>query len=102
MYSNHFAVHLNASKERLLEEYQKRYEIEEMPTARITRHQATATPAVSLIAPPAASENYGQQARRLLNERAAATALRDNTPMDVAAEPAPREQPPRQDANIHS
>ena len=37
LHSNHLAVHLNASKEGLLEEYQKQYEIEEIPTARITR-----------------------------------------------------------------
>ena len=65
MYSDHLAVHLNASKENLLKEYKKRYEIEEMPTARVTSHQATATPAVSLPAPPAASENSRQRARRL-------------------------------------
>ena len=59
-----------------------------MPTVRVTRHQATATPAVSLIALPAATENYGERVWRLLNERAAATASRNNTPMDVAAEPA--------------
>ena len=65
LYSNHLAVHLNASKENLLEEYKKRYEIEEKLIARVTRHQATATLAVSLIAPPAATEKYGQRARRL-------------------------------------
>ena len=37
---------------------------------------------------------------RLLNERAAATASHDNTPMEVAAEPAQREQLPRPDTNI--
>ena len=58
LYSNHLAVHLNASKENLLEEYKKRYEIEEMPTVRVTRHQATATPAVSLPAPPAATSLF--------------------------------------------
>ena len=100
LYSDHLAVHLNASKENLLEEYKKRYEIKEMPTARVTRHQAPATSAISLPAPPAANENYGQRARRILNERAAATALRDNTHMDVAAEPEQREQPPRPDTNI--
>ena len=100
LYSNHLAVHLNASKENLLEEYNKSYNNEEMPTARVTCHQATATPAVSLIAPPAATENYGQRARRLLNERAAAAASRDNTPMEVTAEPAQREQPPRPETNI--
>ena len=75
LYIGHLAVHLNASKENLLKEYKKRYEIEEMPTARVTRHQATATPDVSLPAPPAASGNYGQWARRILNKREAAAAL---------------------------
>ena len=65
LYSDHLAVHLNASKENLLKEYTRRYEIEEMPTARVTRHQATATPAVSLPAPPAANENYEQRSRRI-------------------------------------
>ena len=64
LYSDHLDVHLNASKENLLKEYKKRYDIKEMPTARVTRHQATATPAVSLIAPPAATENYRQQVER--------------------------------------
>ena len=58
-YSNHLAVHLNTLKERLLEEYQKMYELEEMPTARFTRPQATVTPAVPPIAQPAASETFG-------------------------------------------
>ena len=87
LYSDHLAVHLNASKENLLEEYKKRYEIEEMRTARVTRHQATDTPAVSLPAPPAANENYGQRARRILNERVDAAALLSDTPMEIAAEP---------------
>ena len=64
LYIDHLDVHLNASKQNLLEEYKKRYEIEEMPTVRVTRHQATATPAVSLFTPPAASENYREQPPR--------------------------------------
>ena len=64
LYIDQLAVHLNTLKENLLEEYKKRYEIEEMPTVRITRHQATANPDVSVIAPPAATENYGQRAWR--------------------------------------
>ena len=100
LYSDHIAVHINTSKENLLEEYQKKDEIEEMPTTRITFPQATATLAVSLIALPSTYENYGQRAQRLLNERAAATASSDNTPMDVAAEPAQIEQPRRPDTNI--
>ena len=100
LYIDHLSVHLNASKENLLKEYKKSYEIEDLPTARVTRHEATATPAVSLTAPPAASKNYGQRARRILNERAATAASRNNTPMDIVAEPAPREQPPRPDTNV--
>ena len=71
-----------------------------MPTVRVTCPQATDTLSVSLIAPPSASKNYGQRAQRLLNERAAAAASLRDTPMDVAAEPAPREQPPRTDNNV--
>ena len=71
-----------------------------MLTARVTRHQATATSDVSLPDPPAANENYGQRARRLFNERAAAAVLLSDTTMDVAAEPDQRDQPPRPDTNI--
>ena len=65
LYSNYLAVHLNASKENLLEEYKKRYEIEEMTTARVTFHHTIATTAVYLPAPPAANENYEQRSRRI-------------------------------------
>ena len=71
-----------------------------MPTTCVTRPQATATLAVSLIAPPAATENYGQRAQRLLNERAVATASLRDTHMEVSAEPAQREQPRIPDTNI--
>ena len=43
LYSDHIAVHLIVSNERLLVECQKRYEPKEMPTARVTRPQATVT-----------------------------------------------------------
>ena len=85
MYSDYLAVHLTASKESPLEEYQKRYEIKEMPTARVTCPQATDTSSVPLIAPPRAPENFGQRNRRLFDERAAAAASLHDTPMDVAA-----------------
>ena len=52
LYSDHIAVHLNASKEILLEEYQKKYELKEMPTACVTRPQAIATSAISPNAQP--------------------------------------------------
>ena len=63
-----------------------------MPTARVTLPWATDTLSVPLFAPPNDSENFGQQAQRLLDKRAAAAMLLYNTPMDVAAEPEPREQ----------
>ena len=66
LYSDHLAVYLNASNENLLEEYKKRYKIENMPTVRVTRPQATATSSVSPITPHAATENYGKRARHLI------------------------------------
>ena len=90
LYRNHIAVHLNASKERLLEEYQKRYELKEMPTACVTRPQSTDTSAVSPNAQTAPSETFEERARRLFNKRAAATASNDNTTMAIAARPATR------------
>ena len=92
LYRNHLALHLNALKERLLEEYQKRYELEEMPTALVTRPQATDTSSVPPIAPPAASETFGERTRRLFDKRADAAMSRDNTAIEVATRPATREQ----------
>ena len=91
LYSDDIAVQLNASKERLLEEYQKKYELEEMPTARVTRPQATATLDITPHAQPAPSENFGERARRLFNKRDAAAASTVNTAMVVAARPAKRD-----------
>ena len=70
-----------------------------MPTARVTCPQATYTLSVPLIDPPNASEKFGARAWRLFDERAAAAALLHDTPMDVATEPAPREQPPWTDTS---
>ena len=58
LYSNHITVHINASKERLLEEYQKRYDLEEMPTTRVTCPQATDTLSVPRNSQPSPSENF--------------------------------------------
>ena len=100
MYIDHIAVHLNDLKERLLEEYQKKYEIEEMPTARVTRLQATSTLDVPPHNQPAPIETFGERAMRLFNERDAAAASNNNTAMAVAARPATRELPPQPDAFI--
>ena len=100
LYIDHIAVHLNASKERLLEEYKKRYELEEMPTARVTRPQDTATSAVSPHAQPALIENFVERARRLFNERDAAAVSIDNTAIAVSARPATRELPTQPDSFI--
>ena len=70
-----------------------------MPTVRVTRPQAADTSSLPLIAPPNVSESFGERARHLFDERAAAAALRVNNPIDVATEPAPREQPPRTDTS---
>ena len=37
LYSDNIIVHLDASKKRILKEYKKKYKIEEMPRAHITR-----------------------------------------------------------------
>ena len=91
-YSDHIAVHLNVLKERILEEYQRMYELKMMPTARFTLPQATDTSSVTPNAPPVVTESFGERAMRLFNERAAAIALRDHTTMEVATRPAAREQ----------
>ena len=73
-----------------------------MPTARVTRPQATATLDITPHAQPAPSENFGERARRLFNKRDAAAASKDNTAMDVAARPAIREIPPQPYACINA
>ena len=100
LYSNHIALHLNALKERLLEEYQKICELEEMPTTRVTRPQATPTLAFPPNAHPTPSEKSGERPRRFFNKRAASAASKDNTTMAVAARPATRELPPQPNACI--
>ena len=100
LYSNHISIHLNALKERLPEKYRKRYELEEMPTARVTRPQAIDTLYVPTKAQPSPSENFGERNRRLFNQRTSASALRNSTTMEVATRPSKREKPPQPDACI--
>ena len=69
LYSNHIVVHLNASKERLLEEYKKKYELKDMHIARITRPQATSTSSTPPPAQYAPSETFRERAYRLFNDR---------------------------------
>ena len=71
-----------------------------MPTACVTRPQATATSAVPPNAQPALIENFEEQTWPLFNKRDSDTASNDNTTMEVAARPAPRELPPQPDACI--
>ena len=95
LYSDHPDVHLDASKERILEVYKKRYELEEITCARVTCLLAASPVAAPPHAHPAHSENFGERYRRLLNERAAAAASADDTRMAVfknrlsGAEPPP-------------
>ena len=93
LYSDHIDVHFVVSKKRLLEEYQKIYELKEMHTTRVTRPQATDTSSVPTNAPPPLSETFGERARRLFDERAPASASHNNTTMEVSTRPATREQP---------
>ena len=71
-----------------------------MPTARVTRPQATVTSAVPPHAQSAPIETFGERARRLFNKRDTTAASNDNTAMSVAARPAIRELPPQPDAFI--
>ena len=71
-----------------------------MPTARVTRPQATATPAVPPHDQPYPIETSGERERRLFNKRDTAAASNDNTAMAVAARPATRELPPQPNAFI--
>ena len=52
------------------------------------------------IAPPAASETFGERTWRLFDKRASAVVSRDNTTMEVTTRPAKREQPPWPDTCI--
>ena len=100
-YSDHIAVHLNASEERHLKEYQeKKYGIEEMPTMRVIRPQATSTPYVPPHVQPAPIETFWERDRRLFNERDAVAASNDNTAMAVGTRSSTRELPPQPDAFI--
>ena len=90
LYSDHIAVHLNSSEERIFEEYKKKYELEDMPTARVTRPQATATLATPPHAQPSPTEKFGERDRRLFNKRDATAVSFDNNTMAVAKRPAVR------------
>ena len=71
-----------------------------MPTARITRLQATST----LDAPPPdqsdSSETFGERAWCLFNERYAAAASTNDTTMAVVVIPYERDPPPQTNAFI--
>ena len=60
LYNDHLAVHLGYLKERIFDEYNKKYELEEMPCARIT-FPLTASPAASDTPTHTAnSKNFGE------------------------------------------
>ena len=67
LYSNCLIVHIDASKEILLEGYKKKYKFEEIPRARVTRPMTAATSDTNPSAHPTSSKNFREQARRLLN-----------------------------------
>ena len=96
MYRDHIDVHLDASKEIILEEYKKIYKLKEMPRACVTRPLAEATSATPPSAHPDTSENFGERTRSLLNKRAAASASTNYNRMVVAKNrPAEAELPPQ-------
>ena len=97
LYSDRLAVHLNASKEIILEEYNKKYKLEEIPRARVTL-PLLESPTAAAPAFPAFPENFGERTWHLLNERAAAAASTNNTRMIfVENRPAKAEPPPQPD-----
>ena len=95
LYSGHIDVHLNASNERLLEEYQKKYKLKDMPNSCVTRPQAKVTSAAPPPAQSTPSETFGERARRLLNERDDTVASTEDTTMAFVVRPAKRELPPQ-------
>ena len=100
LYSHHLAVHLDDSKEGILEEYKKKYELDEMPRSHITRPLA-ASPAAAPPDHPDCPESFGEQTRRLLNERAAVAMSTDDTRMVIVKNiPAEAEPPPQPDTFV--
>ena len=93
MYSNHLAVHLEASKEIILEEYKKKYELKEVPRACVTRPLAASKSATPTSDHPAPSKNFGERTQRLLNEIAVTAASTNNTTMSVVERPDETEPP---------
>ena len=102
LYSDRIAVHLDASKERLLEEYQKKYELEELPCVRVNRPLSSSTSTAPPPYQPVSSKNYEERTRRLLNERAAADASTNDTTMAVVKRPDETEPPPHPDTFVDS
>ena len=96
LYSDHTAVRLDASDEIILEEYKRKYELKEMPSAHVTCPLTAATLAGPPSDRPSPSKNFGERARRLINERGAAAASTDNKCMVVSENrPAEAEPPPQ-------
>ena len=63
LYSNHLAVHLETSKDIHLEEYKKKYELEEIHRDRVTSPLTAATLVTTPSDHPAPSKNFGERAR---------------------------------------
>ena len=59
-------MHIKASKEIILEDYKKKYELEEMPSSCVTGPLAAAPVAAPPPARPACPEKIGDRVRRLL------------------------------------
>ena len=96
LYRDHIAMHIDVSKEKILEEYKKMYYLEEMNSARVNRPLAAdpvaATPPARLASP----KNFGERTWRLLNERSAAAASTKDTRIVVVKERQAEAEPPPQ------
>ena len=92
-------MHIGASKERILEEYKKKYklgELIEIPRARINRPLASANLAAPPSDHPASPKKFGKRDWRLLNKRSAVAVPNNNNRMDVVKNrPAEAELPPQ-------
>ena len=96
LYSNHIAVHLDSSEERILEEYKKMYYLEKMNSARVTCPLAAAPMAATPPARLDSPKNFRDQNWRLLSERAAAKASTKDTRIVVVKERQAEAEPPPQ------
>ena len=87
-------MHLDISKEIILEEYKKKYNIEEMISAYVTLPLVASPAADAPPHSPARPENFREQSQHLLDERATTAASFDDTCMVVVKNRPAEAEPP--------